>query len=281
MGGQKSEPQVTSTDQKQQSSGTMTPTLPKYGNQYAQQTAALGRRSAQQWANDAIDPTQIAGFNPDQEAGFSAVRDFAQGSPYMTALGVTQGTAAGDYLYGGPAQQAFIDASVRQAMPGVMSAWGSANRSGGQLGKLQLSQQATDAYAGLYDAERNRQMAAAGQLPELQKLPIDLQMSIGQLQQSNQQDIFNAQKQAQDQERARDSAIAQYAAGAIPWTSVTGQKTTGTQNVQGSTSTPMYTNPVAGALGGLVGGAQLGQYFGGPIGAAGGAAVGGILGYYG
>ena len=255
--------------------------MPQWANKYAQQTAGLGKRAANEWATGAIDPTQIAGFNPDQESAFNDVRGFAQSNPYLTALGTTQGTAAGDFLYGGPAQQAFIDASVRQAMPGVMSAWGSANRSGGQLGKLQLSQQATDAYAGLYDAERNRQMAAASALPGMAQQPIDMMMGIGQLQQQNQQNVFDAQKQAQDQERARDAAVASYAAGAIPWAGVTGQKTTGTQTAQGTTTTPMYTNPVAGAAGGAIGGAQLGNMMFPGMGAVPGAVVGGLFGYYG
>jgi hypothetical protein len=259
----------------------MTPTLPGWGTNYAKKTANLGLNAAKQWMGDAIDPTQIAGFNPDQTSAFEDVRGFGQSNPYQTALGALTGSAAGNYLYGGPAQDAFINASIRGAAPGVMSAWGSAGRGGGQLGQLQLSQQATDAYAGLYNQERDRMMSAANALPGMAQIPINMMMGIGNQQQQHEQDIFNAQKQAQDQERARDAAVANYAAGAVPWPSVTGQNTTttGTQNQQ--TIVPQYTNPVAGALGGAVGGAQMGATIGGPYGAIPGAVLGGVMGYYG
>ena len=67
----------------------------------------------------------------------------------------------------------------------------------------------------------------------------------------------------------------------FPWTSVTGQKQQGTQTGAGTTSVPMYSNPLASAAGGALAGAQLGNTVMPGYGAIPGAAIGGVLSYFG
>ena len=230
---------------------------------------------------DEIDPTKIADFNADQNSAFDATRGFEQGNPYQTALKQMTGTASGDFLYGGAAQDAFLQATANRAMPGIMSAFNTSGRSGGQLSQLQLGKVYGDANALLYNQERDRMMSAAGQLPGMAQIPINMMMGIGNAQMEREQAVNNAAKQAQDQERARDAEIAKYASTAVPWSSVTGQTTQGTTNQTGTTSTPMYSNPAASAMGGAIGGAQLGNAVMPGYGMIPGAILGGVMGYYG
>lgn len=126
------------------------------------------------------------------------LRDLVTGVPGLTATSLqnlTQGvnefdvpiesldairrTAAGEYLYGGgPAQQAFIDASMRAAQPGIFSAFGAAGRGTGGLAQAALGTAGIDAYARLYDQERQRQLQAATALPALEQIPLELQSQL-------------------------------------------------------------------------------------------------------
>lgn len=94
------------------------------------------------------------------------------------AMETLRATAGGDYLYGGPQQQAFVDASVRSAMPGINSAFGTANRGGGGLYNAAIGQAGVDAFAGLFNQERGRQMQAAELLPKMQSMPLALQQQL-------------------------------------------------------------------------------------------------------
>lgn len=112
--------------------------------------------------------TGLPGMTADQLAGMSGDVSGFQIDP--AAYQAAHSTAAGDYLYGGPAQQAFVDAAMRAALPGINSAF----RGGRGLSEVALGQAGIDAYAGLYDQERNRQLQAAQMLPQFQQLPLQL-----------------------------------------------------------------------------------------------------------
>jgi hypothetical protein len=97
------------------------------------------------------------------------------------SLKTLQDTAGGQYLYGGPQQQAFIDAAVRGASPGIFSQFGAAGGGGGGLQKAALDQSAIDAYARLYQGERANQLDAAKTLPGITQMPFEMQSQLAQL----------------------------------------------------------------------------------------------------
>lgn len=87
--------------------------------------------------------------------------DFTQSDIARQAL---EGTAGGDYLYGGEAFQRAVDSAVNAATPRVASAFGgSVGGAGGSgLGRHAIGQSAIDAFAGQYGDERDRMLRAAG-----------------------------------------------------------------------------------------------------------------------
>lgn len=97
------------------------------------------------------------------------------------AMQALTATAGGDYLYGGPQQQAFIDAAVRGASPGIFSQFGAAGGGGGGLQRAALDQSAVDAYAKLYQGERANQLSAAEALPGISQIPFNMQTQLAQL----------------------------------------------------------------------------------------------------
>lgn len=147
------------------------------------------------------------------------------------ALGAT---AAGDFLYGGEGFNAAVDAAVRQATPGILSAFGSAGAGAatGGLAQEALGTAAIDAFARQYAQERSNQLSAAntlggfglaessqalqqalGQtnaqqastnaaleasrlLPGLATADIDLLNSIGSIQQGQEQNTLDAPRNA-------------------------------------------------------------------------------------
>ena len=94
------------------------------------------------------------------------------------SLAGLQSTAAGDYLYGGPAQQAFIDAAGRAAAPGIISTFEGSGRGTGGLAEVAMNQAYTDAFAKLFNDERNRQLQAQQILPGITALPIGMQQQL-------------------------------------------------------------------------------------------------------
>lgn len=115
----------------------------------------------------------------------NALGDFQQGiAGYQLppeAMDALTSTARGDYLYGGPQQQAFIDAARRAAQPGIYSAFGAAGRGGAGLENAALNQSSVDAFANLFNQERGRQLGAAEALPGISMLPLQLQQQLAQL----------------------------------------------------------------------------------------------------
>lgn len=91
-----------------------------------------------------------------------------QGIPSLTT-DTLSATARGDYLFGGDAFNAAVDAAVRQATPGILSTFGGSGAGGasGGLAQEALGTAAIDAFARQYAQERANQVGAAGTLGTL------------------------------------------------------------------------------------------------------------------
>jgi opacity protein-like surface antigen len=140
-------------------------------------TAGTAAATVPEWLMPFI--TQATGAAGAGLGGFAqGVADFQV--PQLTQ-DVLEASARGDYLYGGPQQQAFIDAAVRAAQPGVYSAFGAAGRAGSGLERAALDQTAVDAFARLFQSERGNQLAAAQALPGLSMMPLELQSRLATL----------------------------------------------------------------------------------------------------
>lgn len=79
-----------------------------------------------------------------------------------------QSTLGGDYLYGGPGFDAAYNAAANRIIPQVSSLFSGAGRYGGGLVQGEMSRQLGDAFAGLYEGERGKQLLAAGMAPQMQ-----------------------------------------------------------------------------------------------------------------
>lgn len=242
----------------------------------------------------------VAGFNRDQRNAFNQIRGIAGGGggflpaatdaflnaaqgglvPGTAGIDQLEATARGEGLNSDPFLSAF-DAAVREITPGINSQFSLAGRSGSGLAATALEQARANAFAGLFGQERQRQESAAstlaglrdtGQarqlqaaqtLPSLSLLGPQLLQGIGGQQQAQRQRELSGPIQAQQQ-------LLNSAFGGLPIASLLGQ----------SQTTPLFSNPTAGALGGALSGAQLGSSFG-PFGTGIGAIGGGLLGGFG
>ncbi|BAQ16906.1 hypothetical protein [Methyloceanibacter caenitepidi] len=188
----------------------------------------------------------VADFTDDQLAGFDLARGFGGSEPYSTALDTILGTARGDYLFGGDAFDAAVDASVRAAQPHILSTFGAAGRGTGGLAQTAIARAATDAFAEQYGTERGRQVQAASLLPELGLLPIDLLLQTGAAQQGQAQREITAPIAAQQD-------LFRTALGGLPIASLLGQTSTGSQTGTSSGTTsqqqPYFENEAASGLG--------------------------------
>lgn len=233
----------------------------------------------------------VAPLNADQQMAIERARILAtdpsgglglaqQGLTRLAQTGAGQGvggdqllaTARGDFLFGTPQSQAAIDAAVRAAAPSILSTFGASGRGTGGLAQAAIAQQATDAFARQFGDERARQLGAAGQLSQQQlqaigALPaastagINLLSEIGGQQQDQRQRELTAPISAIE-------ALLQGAGGGIPLASILGS----------SQTSPTFSNPIGGAIGGGLLGLQLGGALSGGLG--GGAiapAAGGFL----
>ena len=79
-------------------------------------------------------------------------------------------SAAGGGMYGTPAFNEAVQASIRAARPSILSgfAQGGSGAIKGGLAQTAIQQAASDAFARLYGDERSRQLASAGQLGQFQ-----------------------------------------------------------------------------------------------------------------
>lgn len=201
------------------------------------------------------------------------------GSPLQTAgQDELQSTLQGNYLYGGPGFDAAFDAAQRRITPAVQGQFERAGRFGGGLAQEAETQALADAFAGLYDRERQRQIGSISMVPGMAGLDY---ADIGQLAR------VGGEREAFDREQLSDE-LARWEFGQnAPYQRVGAQSAIIQGGFPGGTTTsqvPYYRNQMGGALGGGLAGlglAQgLGQAFpalGGPWGLAAGAGLG-ILG---
>lgn len=101
------------------------------------------------------------------QPGAGYLQPFTQQNMDFAGVPQLQDTASGNYLYGGPGFNAAFDAARRQITPAVQGQFESAGRFGGGLAQEAETSALSDAFAGLYGQERQRQLAAAGQLSGL------------------------------------------------------------------------------------------------------------------
>jgi len=187
------------------------------------------------------------GLTPEQQQAISQAR--APSSLAQAGLGTLQGTARGDFLFGGPGFNAAYQAAANKIIPQVNSQFALTGRSGSGLAQTAQTQALADAFASQYGQERGLQQQAAMAAPgaaqqqaqygiNLANLPQDL--LYGNL--SNYANIINPQL---------------------------GAGGTSTQSSQ------LYRNAGAGALGGALTGAEIGSVIPG-LGTGLGALLGGL-----
>ena len=127
-------------------------------------------------AQDAVSGIAGAGFDrsalesmeslgADPEA-VNSLRGLLGSGLSDTGTNTLESTARGDYLFGGDGFQAAVDASLRQATPGILSTFGSAGAGGatGGLAQEALGTAAIDAFARQFAQERGNQLGAANSL---------------------------------------------------------------------------------------------------------------------
>lgn len=166
---------------------------------------------------------QVAPLSQGQVSGIEAINQMGGYSPIAGTAGAQDiATARGDYLGPNPALNAYYNAAAQNmtnqyqqsTAPGITAAAVQAGGLGGtgqnqaeQYAKWGLGQNlgnlAANVYEPAYEAERGRQLQAAGLAPSLtaaQYTPAEMQMQAGGLQQSQLQNILNTGYQNQLQQ---------------------------------------------------------------------------------
>lgn len=187
----------------------------------------------------------VAPFDPLQTEGQNAAVDIARGGGGFipAAQEGLLATARGDNLYGSPGFNAAVDASIRAARPYILSNFGHAGGRPGGLANVAIQQSASDAFARLFDTERNRQQAAQLALPGAGLLPSDILTNIGGARQQQ------TQREQLSPIEAINILLDASRAGGINLNALLGSTATSTQEGIG---------PLAGGLLGALGGAQTG-----------------------
>jgi hypothetical protein len=128
----------------------------------------------------------VAPQNATQQQAMSQATAVANGAGGFipTAQNELLKTAQGGYLSGSPAFDQAVQASIRAAQPSILSSFGAAGRGVSGLGQAAIQQAASDAFAGLYDSERSRQLNAAQALPGIGLAGSGILSDIGAQQQS-------------------------------------------------------------------------------------------------
>ena len=230
---------------------------------------------------------RVKKLRPQQAYGGTAIPEFAPaslqamgmqeeralaGSPLLPAAQEQNlATMRGDYLYGGPGFNAAFDAARRAITPQVQGAFERAGRFGGGLAQEAETRALADAFAGLYGAERGRQMTAMGMAPAMAQADYqDIQRlaQVGEMQ------------EARDRERLAEQAQKWYFGQEAPYQRLAAiMPAFGGWNTMQMQPTQQRTSPLAGALGGAATGASIGSAIPGigtGIGALGGAVLGGL-----
>jgi len=140
----------------------------------AQSQAALGD-IAKGAAITRYSPEAIAGLQAGMNApnlpgvDVSQLQGFAANAYQLpgVAQSALDQSAGGDFMYGNPAFDEAVQASMRAARPSILSGFASQGGVGGAksgLAQTAMQQAASDSFARLYGDERNRQLTATGQI---------------------------------------------------------------------------------------------------------------------
>lgn len=184
-----------------------------------------------------------------------------------------QDTAQGKYLYGGEGFNNAFNAARNRITPMVQGAFESAGRFGGGLGQEAETGALADAFAGLYGQERGRQQMAQSQLSGLAAIQFNAErqrqlasmgfipqmagmdfQNIGALSNVGQQrEQFGAQQMADQVDRWNFAQQAPYNLLNAQAGIVQGMNPGGTT----TTTQPYFQNRAAGALGGALAGASI------------------------
>lgn len=239
---------------------------------YLTDIMARGSQYANKSPNQLVSP-----FSPQSQQAMALTEQRAlRGSPVMSeANRFTQSNLRGDYLNpdSNPYLPYYMKRGMQGIMPGINATFGAGGRTGSGAHAMALGQGAGDLaaqlYGGAYEADRGRQMQSmlfAPQLAANDYQDINALLGVG----------GNVESRAQQLMDSPYNQLSRYAG-------LVGNGFGSTGSGTSSTSIPMTSNPLAGALGGAMAGGQLGSTLGGVGSAFGpwGAAAGGILGLLG
>jgi len=217
------------------------------------------REASQRFYHDA--PYQ-AEFDPLSQSAQQGILNASNDNTLSdSAKDMINRTLRGDYLTGGEGFNSALDAAKNKIIPNVQSTFASRGRTGSGLAQTAEASGIGDAFAGLYEQERQNQLRAGQLAPGIDEMKysgFDRQNEIGE----------DRRKFAEYNANARRNAVLQYL-GAIQ----------GNFGGVSSSSTPEtglsgWKRYLAGAGGGALAGASMG-----PWGAAAGAGLG-LLGAY-
>ena len=133
-----------------------------------------GRPPVQGLYDQAYDTAQVSNadayqFGPQSQQARQALWNQTQAPTGLeqAARGQLGDTLAGDYLYGGPGFNAAYQAASNRIIPQVSSMFSGGGRLNSGLAQGTMAANLGDAFAGLYNNERARQMQASALMPEM------------------------------------------------------------------------------------------------------------------
>jgi hypothetical protein len=217
----------------------------------------------------------VVPFSNESEMAMGAqTRRAMYGSPVtQSAQDQNLATTRGDFLYGSPGFDAAYQAAANKIIPQVDSAFAGAGRYGSGLARTAQTQALGDAFAGLYNQERQRQQAASALAPTLagqDYADINALSQVGAQREGYAGDLLAEQIARHEfQQNLPYEKLQQYASIVQPGLGIGGQRTS---------MSPLYRNRAAGALGGAASGAMIGSQIMPGWGTAIGAIGGGLLG---
>lgn len=239
---------------------------------YGQASNLYNQGGPQYYPGDTFVP-----FAPQSEQAMQMTQQRAmQGSPLTgTAQNYAQQTLNGDFLNSNPWLDQTFNRAVQQSRGALDSQFATAGRD--LVSQLpyrtdQVNDLATQIYGGAYDAERNRQQQVlpfANSLANQDYVDLAALQGVGSQVEGKSGEILSSQMDRFNFNQARpEAALDSYLARV--------QGLTGGYNTQ---ETPIYRNPIGGAIGGATAGAGIAGMMGStnPLWALGG----GLLGLYG
>lgn len=223
--------------------------------------------------------SQNSGMNPNSNLGDfsrtsgqnqSAVNTLTglSSSPFQlnqTSQNTLQDTAEGKYLYGNPAFDEAVQASVRAARPSILSGFAGAGGGAinGGLAQTAIQQAASDAFARQFMNERGLMQGAAGQLGDFQLQGRGQQLNAAnslnnasltdrgqQLQASTALDSNFLRDRAQQQQAAQSTINAKQHAGTVLANAANQERARGVQAIGDLGSVGLLSSNILGNVGG-------------------------------